>query len=548
MGLLIFFLSACQAYYDPQASSVTRSYYYFLRAQYEELSHQDDAAIRSMKQASSEVGGPYYLNLETAKMLARKGRLEEARNYVGEAIVQNPGDPEPRLFAGYLASITGQWEDAEANYLEALRLDPQNEEAISFLGAMYAESGRLDEASEAFRRLGAMTPTSYLPDYFLGRVAHRQGDLAEAKRCFQRAVQKKPEFVEGLVELALINEQMGDLKSAEANYRQILRYRPDISMAKARLSRILIKTGKRAEAIALIEELSGMPHSSEEAGLTIGLMFLEEGLYANASEEFNWVLKHNPQSSRARYLYALTLSELGDLERAITNLQKIPPQSEEYVDSMLFLASLLAREGRNIEALEILTEARRNNASSPMLLVATGRIMEELDHLTQSRDLYREGLKLFPDSADIYFSLGAVEDRLGRRDECIDAMRRAVELDPDFSEALNYLAYTWAEENRNLKEALSMAIKANTLRPDNGYYLDTLGWVYFKMGDYEKALMLLERAAVVAGEDPVILEHLGDALVKRGRTTDAWKVYGQAVERGHETPEAINEKMRQILN
>jgi tetratricopeptide (TPR) repeat protein len=546
LALSAALLASCAAASGNGAAAV-RSYYYFLKAQYEELARQDDRAVGSMKRAAHEAGGPYYLELETAKMLARNGRLEEASGFVDRAAAMRPEDPEPRLFAGYLASVSGQWQKAEENYLEALKLEPTNEEAVSFLGAMYAESGRLDEASAAFSRLGALTPGSHLPDYFLGRVALRRGDGKEALRHFERSVLKRPDFVESIVELALLNEQDGNLKAAERNYRQIIRYRPDIDMAKARLSRILAKTGKRREAVALIEEVSGLQLGAEDAGVTIGLMFLEDSLWERAAAEFSGALRRDPENTRARYLLAVTQAETGQSRQAMENLLRIPYQSEEFVDATLYLASLMSKDGRRVEALAMLAEARRSHPGAPMLLVATGRIMEEDSRVQEALALYRDGVKLFPDSAELQFSLGAAEDAVGRRSECLAAMARAVELDPEFSEALNYLAYTWAEEGRNLKEALTLALRANNLRPDNGYYLDTLGWVYYRMKDDAKALPLLERAAHVSGQDPVIMEHLGDALARAGRPAEARGAYATALEKGHERPETIDEKMRELL-
>jgi tetratricopeptide (TPR) repeat protein len=545
--LSLFLSSGCGNLLNAQGTKVSRSYYHFLKSQYDELIHKDEEALSSIKLASKEAGSPYYLELETAKLLARKGRIEESLRYVERAMTLNPEDPEPRLFAGYLASITGRFGDAERNYLEALRLDPKNEEAISFLGAMYAESGRLDEASEAFKKLSAITPASNLPDYFLGRIAQRKGDTAQAAAYFKSSHAKNPEFVESLIELALINEQLGDAKAAEKNYREILELNPDIPMAKARLSRILLRAGKRTEALSLIEDLSGESQTPEEAGLTLGLMFLEENLFSNAAKEFKGVLRKNPNNSHANYLLGLTEAQEGRMKESIDFLKKVPPQSEVYVDATLFLATVLSRENRRPEALDAISLARRNHADSPMLLVAEGRIMEEMDRIPQSRDLYMEGTRLFPASADVHFSLGVAEHRLGRVDECLKAMKKAVELDPEFSEAINYLAYTYAEENLNLKEALTLALKANALKPDNGYYLDTLGWVYFKLGDTAKAYPLLERAAMISGEDPVIMEHLGDILSLREEYPAALKAYSKALERGHEEPQKINEKMGKIV-
>jgi Flp pilus assembly protein TadD len=486
--------------------------------------------------------------METAKMLARKGRIEESFSFVRKAIEERPDDTEARLFAGYLASVPGQWDEAERNYLEALRLEPNSDEAISFLGAMYAESGRLDEASDAFKKLESMTPTSYLPDYFLGRVALRRGRTKEAIAHFRRSVKKKPDFVESLVELAMLYEQAGDLRNAERAYRQIIRHQPNFPMPKARLARILLKTGKRAEAITLIEDVSGMHQSTEDAGLTIGLMFLEEGLFQQAGREFSQVLKKNKANDQARYLLAVTMSESGDDPAARDLLRAISPLSEEYVDSVLFLASILVKEGKPREALEVLSAGRSANPASPLLLVANGRIMEELGELSQARALYLEGTRVFPDSADIFFSLGAVEDRLGDKEGCVRNMRKAVGLDPNFADALNYLAYTWAELGTNLKEALSMALKANAIKPDNGYYLDTLAWIYYRMDELSKALPILEKAAGLSEENPVVMDHLGDVYLSLGRPKDARRVWVRAVEKGHETPETVQEKLDRIQN
>ncbi|MDR2352699.1 MAG: tetratricopeptide repeat protein [Deltaproteobacteria bacterium] len=524
-------------------AGLTQSYYFFLKAQYDELQHRDDEAVAAMKKATLAAGGTYYLELETARMLARKGRLDEATQHVRKAIDISPQETEPRLFAGYLASVTGQWDEAEKNYIEALRLDPTSDEAISYLGAMYTESGRLDEASEAFRKLGAMTPTSYLPDYFLGRVAHKRGHTQEAIQHYQNSLRKKPDFVESLVELAVLYDQAGDFKNAEKIYRRIIHFQPDVMMAKARLSRILIKTGRKTEAIALIEEISGVPQTTESASITIGLMLLDDGLYQEATREFSGVLRKNPQNNQARYLLAMTQIAMGELKKAKENFQKLSPRSEEYVDGILYMAQVLSKENRSLEALELLSIGRRNRPSSPQLLVATGRVMEELEHLTQARDLYLDGLKAFPDSADIYFSLGVVQDRLGEKDLCVSAMERAVELDPEYAEALNYLAYTWAEENTNLKEARALAIKANNLRPDNWYFIDTLAWVYYRLNDLRKALPLLERAVLLSEEDPVTLEHLGDVLLKQGQRQEAVNAYQRALQRGHEKPDQVKEKL-----
>jgi Flp pilus assembly protein TadD len=169
-----------------------------------------------------------------------------------------------------------------------------------------------------------------------------------------------------------------------------------------------------------------------------------------------------------------------------------------------------------------------------------------VNRFKEARSLYLQAGEGCPQSVEIFFRLGFVEDKLGDKTACARVMRRAIELDPDHAEALNYLAYAWAERDENLPEALTMALKAGSLRPDNGYIVDTVAWIYFVMGDVKKALPLLERAAQLSDEDPVVMEHLGDAFRRLGRRDEARRAYVRSVEKGHESPESVNEKLEEI--
>jgi tetratricopeptide (TPR) repeat protein len=519
-------------------------YYYFLKAQYEEMERRDDEAVKSLRQAVSLAGeDSYYLRVELAKLLSRSGRVDEAQAYLAKAIEMNPNDPETRLFAAWLAAATGQWPEAENQYVEALRLDPHNEEALSYLGALYAESGRLEEAHRAFRRLGSRAPGSFLPDYFLGRLSQKKGETREAIGHFQRALAKNPGFVSALTELAILYEQTGQTALAEKSYRQLIKTRPEANMPKARLSRILLKSGRRQEAINLLRDISGQAQDQAQAGILIGLVFIEESMLPEAEAEFKSVLKTSPDNDQARYLLASVCLERGQQAEAKELLARIPARSEQFVDARIFLSSILVKDNQLGEALSLLKAARREAPGAPQLLVANAILLESLTRLTEARETYLEGLKRFPDSAEIHFRLGVLDNNQGRASEGLKSVRRAVTLDPNFVDALNYLAYTWAERRENLNEALILAIRANNLRPDNGHIIDTLGWIYFMMDDVKKALPLLERAARLSNFDPIILEHLGDALAKAGRWNDARRAYDRAIRQSHENPEKIHEKM-----
>lgn len=525
-------------------------YYYFIKSNYLEIDHDDQAALDNMTMASRVSAGSYYLKLETARLHSRTGDAEGALKYAREAIALNPGSPSPRLFAAWVAAADGRWEEATKYYQEVLRDDPKNIEALTHLGALYGETGRLKEAEATFKRL-VNADSGYLSYYYLGRFYTNTGRTQEAIKAYATSVKKNPEFIAALTELAILYEQVNNNAAAERTYRSLIKARPDSSMPKARLARLLLKTGRKKEAEKLVREMGGQNlEGNDQVQLQIGLIYLDQGLYQEAAAEFEQVLKGNPDSDQARYLLASALLESDKVPEAREHLKKIPVASELYVDARLLLASTTEGDDsrtRLEEALSIITGAiAARPEPSSRLKMAEAMITEEMGDLSQARKLLLAAAKAFPKEAEIQFRLGVVEDKLGNKTACIAAMRKAIEIEPKHADALNYLAYTWAERQENLQEALAMAEKADHLKPDNGYIIDTLAWIHFHLGDAPQALSLLKRAAALSGQDPVVLDHLGDVLAQLGRGQEARDAYHQALERGFTNPEALHEKINRL--
>jgi tetratricopeptide (TPR) repeat protein len=133
----------------------------------------------------------------------------------------------------------------------------------------------------------------------------------------------------------------------------------------------------------------------------------------------------------------------------------------------------------------------------------------------------------------------------------VAALKKVIELNPDHTDALNYLGYSYADKGINLDEALSLIRRALELKPESGYITDSLGWLYFKMGRYEDALFYLKKAAEIVKDDPVIFEHLGDVYAAEGKSDEALKTWEKAIEL-HEKEEGlkgrVEEKIRNLKN
>jgi Flp pilus assembly protein TadD len=120
----------------------------------------------------------------------------------------------------------------------------------------------------------------------------------------------------------------------------------------------------------------------------------------------------------------------------------------------------------------------------------------------------------------LYFR-GISYERAGAWEKAESDFRKALEFEPEQPQVLNYLGYSLIDKGKNLSEALEMVKKAVELRPNDGYIVDSLGWAYYRLGDYEEAVKQLERAVELRPEDPVINDHFGDALWRVGRRLEA---------------------------
>jgi tetratricopeptide (TPR) repeat protein len=154
-----------------------------------------------------------------------------------------------------------------------------------------------------------------------------------------------------------------------------------------------------------------------------------------------------------------------------------------------------------------------------------GLTMLQASRQEEAVAVFREGLQRIPESADLHFNLGTAYDKMGRFDELVHEMEEAIRLDPKHADALNYLGYTYAERDMRLEEAVALIQRALAVKPQNGYYLDSLAWAYYKLGRFQEALEEMKRAVAVVPDDPVFLEHLGEICLTqnlRGEAREAW--------------------------
>jgi tetratricopeptide (TPR) repeat protein len=304
------------------------------------------------------------------------------------------------------------------------------------------------------------------------------------------------------------------------------------------------------EALEQFQRLQVEEAAPSETRTKIGLIYYGRRDFARASTEFNLVLAGNPDNHRVRYFLGASYAQMRDDERAIEELTRIPEESEYFSESRIQLASLYDRNKEFSKAIESVQAAlsKQKGKNRKELLNLLASLYHKAKDYSMAIQTLQEVLDLDPKSDQAHFRLGALYDERKNKDKTIEHMKKAIELDPKNAAALNYLGYTYAEMGIYLDEAEELIVRALKLESNDGFYIDSLGWVYYQKGDYSKAVEQLERAVGLVIDDPTIIEHLGDAYAKLGKLQQAILHYREAYKNSKEKDqlERIQQKIQRL--
>ncbi|MBL6427420.1 MAG: tetratricopeptide repeat protein [Maritimibacter sp.] len=233
----------------------------------------------------------------------------------------------------------------------------------------------------------------------------------------------------------------------------------------------------------------------------------------------------DPENVSATLLCAAVFEDMQNHELAVQTYDQIAPDSRAYVQAMMGKASALRRSDQADAGIETLTTLADRYPDLAPVHVALGDAYRYEEAWPEAIAAYDRAISLYPEEVAaqwaVYFARGIVNERGGRWDDAERDFRKALELEPDQPSVLNYLGYSLVEKRENLDEALGMIEKAVDQRPNEGYIVDSLGWVYYRLGRYEEAVPQMEKAVSLMPVDPVVNDHLGDVYWAVGRTREA---------------------------
>ena len=231
--------------------------------------------------------------------------------------------------------------------------------------------------------------------------------------------------------------------------------------------------------------------------------------------------------------HPLALLSLADLyesvkkpQMAIKVYERMPASSPLKRNAQIQLATNLDAADRSEEAIKILKGVTAEAPKDIEAIMALGNIERGRKKFSDCAGTYTQAIDANPGVTDkntwvTYYYRGICEERSKQWNKAEVDMRKALELQPEQPHVLNYLGYSWIDQGINLDEGMKMIKRAVDQRPDDGYIVDSLGWAFYRIGNFEDAVKNLERAIDLKPEDPTINDHLGDAYWRVGRTLEA---------------------------
>ncbi|TDX97756.1 tetratricopeptide repeat protein [Thiohalophilus thiocyanatoxydans] len=451
-----------------------------------------------------------------------------------------------------------------------VQLAPHNAEARQLLAALLVRAGRVDEAVphfEALLDLSQGDDGEQQPYMLITSLLSKEDDQQVALETMQKLVADRGANPDAQYALAHLAMMVDDLEQAEAAIERALAGRPDWSEAHLLRANILHRQGKSQRLLRLLRaELEERP---EDVALRLFLArkLVDEEQFDAARREFDAVLERQPGHADALYAQGLLALQMEDFEQAETSFKQLIAQKlrvnearyylgqtaemqeayelaldyytmidegQHYVDARVRAAGILVERDGLAAARKHLQATRTEEMDEQLrLYLAEGELLHNAGEHEQAYQLYTTALEQMPDNSRLLYVRALTAEKLDRLEQTIADLQRIIDNEPNNAEALNALGYTLVDATDRVDEGFELIRRAYKVNPDEPAIIDSMGWAYYRQGEYDKALKYLQRAFNKLN-DGEIAAHLGEVLWVTGRRDDAREVWEEAL---REAPE-----------
>lgn len=469
-----------------------------------------EEASRVIQEISDRNPDNPIVNLNLANLMTRLGRTAEAQQALERVVAVDAGNSAAILQLVDIYQTAGEWQKA-AQVLEGLAAqDPINRDLQRQLGYFHLRAGNAEKAHTQFRSLYEAEPLDKRHRFFLAEALNDLERYDEAEELYRGLIAEEPNDPEFLVSLGLNLMGQRRFEDAAGVFERLLAVEGIPAgvqtLAKTQLATVQHFHGDYDEALRRAQEVVRGPRGLNTAAVSLVLDV------------------HRKQENH---------------EAAIAFLRPLVAEQPDELPLQARLLEFLLRAERFDEAEPLIEKISGMHENAPLLLA---QIYTEVELHERSLAILEPLHREDDASRPIAFQLGASYERAGRISDAEKTFLAILDRNPEDAATLNYLGYMWADRNEKLERARTMIERAVQLDPKNAAYLDSLGWVYYRLGDFEQAEKYLIDAATIMPWDPTIQEHVGDVFARQGRFGKALEHYRIALRL--EPPAEDGEKIR----
>lgn len=523
------------------ASAEAQAIYSYLA--YRELLHENmsDKAAQALEQAIALKPAPE-LYLELGNLHWRASRFSDALLVLNQGLTTYPDSEALLSTLAKTYAAQGRFDDAVL-VLDDYRKNHPEMIDLAHEAALYRlEQGRFGDAVDRLNAIPAKD-ADQTTNFLLGKGYFGLELYDKAIAAYQQAVATDPEYYNAWIELGLTYEVQKNYIDAERVFSRLV----DLGIANQQilfhLVELNLKLNNPDQALSYVQQAADDPALALEAAN----LLLNQNFYDHAAEILDPMTQENPIPQDALFFLAVLEYEGRDNpEKAMTYLESIPEGHHHYERSLIFRIHLLYRKDDKAAAKALCASAMTLFPKQPEFSIIMAEMHEYDGEYQKALDLLLKATGTWPENTTILYRLGMVYDRMEHRDQAMLVMDKIISKDPEHADALNYLGYSLAEQGRDLERAELLIESALKVKPDNGYFVDSLAWVYFKQGKNRLAWQEIRRAVQLVDSDPVIWEHYGDIARALKLFSEARKGYEKALELEGDNVEDVRTKLNSL--
>ena len=483
-------------------------------------------------------------HIQLAELLLQLGRAEEAEKQIA-LLLKKPlqkSDHEKLLLTQARLSVSQNQQKRALELLDELfKENPVNLPGRELQALILSDQKRLAEALAA---IDEAILIEELAEFRLlqAQLLLKKNEKKAAEVALQRVRKLVPDNDTAVLMQSSIALQENDRAKAEAVLRDFLNAHPNALRVGHSLGKLMVQDNRIAEAIIVYRDIASRAGDNPEILKTLGMLYFRYKEFEKSEETFRKLLNIQPDDYN-RYFLAASLEALKRPDKAKELYESIDPKGTMGDDAQIRLAGMDFREGNLRKALSLLNhilKSKPKHTEAQLIRSAIRLANGQYKLLLKETEVMLSMDNLHP---QLLFNRAVAFDHLKDYGQLETVLTQLLKANPEHSEAMNFLGYSYATQGVHLDKAELLINQALSLKPDDGYYLDSLAWVYYQRSKYSKALEIQKKAITQIDDDPVMYEHLGDILWKTGDFPAARNAWKKSIELKADRPEKLRAKI-----